>query len=225
MAFPARRSDLLDTYARPYARWMPAVLREYWVQRLALGTAVVTGVGVATQADGLIALGLALVVFTVLWTAWAAMHGIAIVRERTRDWCARNGELARARARRPHRHDSDPELAHDEYVVAVSDSGSLVTFAFTPLAAYEDAAPEAVLITGTPRYEAREVVIVDFDPVDAGRAAEQLADAQDHAARLEAAAIARAHAELDAVASSRELLAETRSTGAALRDLTGQGSD
>jgi hypothetical protein len=59
-------------------------------------------------------------------------------------------------------------------------------------------------------------------PLDAARAAEQLADAQDHAARLEAAAIERALDDLARDDQARELLAETRSTGEALRDITGQ---
>jgi spore maturation protein CgeB len=101
-------------------------------------------------------------------------------------------------------------------------SGRLVTFAFTPLAAYEAASKETVLITGIPRYAAIEHAVTRFDPVDAARAAEQLAEAQDHAARLEAAAIERAVEELANEDEARELVAETRSTGEALRDITGQ---
>ena len=59
----------------------------------------------------------------------------------------------------------------------------------------------------------------------ARRAAEQLAAAQDDAARREVAAAERTRAELAAAAEARELMAETRSTGAALRGLTGQGPE
>jgi hypothetical protein len=97
-----------------------------------------------------------------------------------------------------------------------------VTYAFVPLAAHEDASPSGILVAGTPRYEAVEHGVAQFDPVDAGRAAEQLAEAQEHAARLEAAAIERALADLAVDDEARELVAETRSTSQALRDITGQ---
>jgi hypothetical protein len=222
-----RRSELLTTYAHPYRRWLPIVLRGYGVQRvaaLAVALAVVGGIVKATTefGDGLLVLGFSALVVALGYALWATLKGVRIVRDHTEEWRGRGGDLARARARRPHAGDADPEAAHDEYAVAVSDDGRLVTFAYTPLAAHEEAAPETVLIRGIPRYAAVEHSVARYDPVDAARAAEQLAEAQEHAARLEAAAIERTLQDLAHDDQARELLAETRSTGAALRDITGQ---
>ena len=220
------RSELLATYARPYRRWMPVILRGYGVHRVTAVAVLFALVGAileltTDQGDGILAFGLAAAALAVVYTIWVVANGALLVRKRTEEWRGAGGELSRVRARRPHAGDADPHVAHDEYAVAVSDDGRLVTFAFTPLAASEAAAQEAILITGTPRYEALEVAANHFDPVDAARAAEQLAEAQEHAARLEAAAITRAYEELDGNAAARELLNEARSTGAALRDITG----
>jgi hypothetical protein len=64
-----------------------------------------------------------------------------------------------------------------------------------------------------------------FEPVDSARAGEQLVEAQERAARLESAAIVRAQEELEIDAQARELMTEARSTGAALRSITGQHPD
>jgi hypothetical protein len=93
---------------------------------------------------------------------------------------------------------------------------------FTPLEAYERPDPGSVLVAGRPRYEARSVTSTPFEPVDPVRAGEQLVEAQEHAARLESAAIVRARDELAIEAQARELMNEARSTGAALRSITGQ---
>jgi hypothetical protein len=222
-----RRPELLATYAHPYRRWLPVFLRGYGVHRvvvLAVALAVAGGIVRATTdfGGGLLAVGIATLVVALVYAAWAAVNGARIVRERTGEWRGGGGELARARARRPHAVVADPAVAHDEYAVVVDDDGQLRTFAYTPLAAYEPAAADAVLIRGIPRYEAIEHTVDRYDPVDAARAAEQLAELQEHAARLEAAAIDRALADLARDDAGRELLAETRSTGEALRDITGQ---
>jgi hypothetical protein len=227
MSDRVRRSDLLDTYAHPYRRWVPVVLRGYGVHRLVAVAGLLVILGVVAQlglddGEGWLALGLQAAAVAAVYAGWAASKGALLVRARTKDWRSGGGELARVRARRPHAGEADPYVAHDEYAVAVSDDGRLVTFVFTPLSAHEEAAPETVLITGTLRYEAVEATVDRFDPVDAARAAEQLADAQHHAARLEAAAISRARAELEQDEEARELMAETLSTGAALRSATGQ---
>lgn len=224
-----RRSDLLETYAHPYRRWIPVVLRAYGVHRVTALALLLVVVGAIVDAatdygDDLLVVGTVALVVAAGFSLWAAVIGASLVRERTEQWRPgrRGGDLARARVRRPHAGDADPALAHDEYAVAVSDDGRLVTFAYSPLAAYEDAAPRTVLIRGIPRYEAIEHAVARYDPVDAARAAEQLADAQEHAARLEAAAIERARATLALDDQARELMLETRTTGEALRDITGQ---
>lgn len=104
----------------------------------------------------------------------------------------------------------------------MADDGRLVTFRYTPLMAGEPPARGAVLITGTPRYEALEECAGRFDPEDAALAAEQLAEAQAHAARLEAAGIERAQTELDEREAAYDRALETHSTAAALRRITGQ---
>ena len=231
MTVPMTRAELEATYARPYRRWLPRALVIYRVHVAILATVLLGVVGLLGELAGdgggpALALALASAVGTALLASWAAVTGATAIRAHTTDWRPADGPLARVRARRPHAAEADRDVAHDEYAVAVEgDDGLLVTFAFIPLAAHEDPARDAVLIRGAPRYDAREVTTAQYDPVDAARAAEQLADAQEHAAGLEAAAIERAHAELAADREARELLAETRSTGAALRDITGQGGD
>jgi hypothetical protein len=66
------------------------------------------------------------------------------------------------------------------------------------------------------------VTSTPFEPVDPVRAGEQLVEAREYAARLESAAIVRARDELAIEAQARELMNEARSTGAALRSITGQ---
>jgi hypothetical protein len=227
MSSVLRRSELLDTYTRPYGRWMPHMLRGYGVHRVAGAAALLAVLGVLAElvferGETMLAFAVAAAAITVVYALWVSLNGVLLVRERTAEWRGAGGELARVRARRPHAGDTDPDAAHDEYAVAVDEGGRLVTFAFMPLAASEDAAPTSVLIPGVPRYEAREVATMPYDPIDAARAAEQLADAQEEAALLELEAISRARAQLEQDEEARELMAESLSTGAALRNATGQ---
>jgi hypothetical protein len=226
MSVLVRRSDLVATYAQPYRRWVPVVMRGYGAHWVALVAVLLLVLGVVVQASGgaggLLVVGAAAMVSAACYALWTAATGVRMVRANTEEWRRTGGELARVRRRRPHAAEADPDVVHTEYAVAVSHDGGLVTFAYHPLASYEEAGRGADLIPGVPRYEAFEHSIVEFDPVDAGRAAEQLAEAQDHAARLEAAAIERARADLAMDDEARELAAEARSTGEALREITGQ---
>ena len=152
----------------------------------------------------------------------ATRAGVGVIRKRTAEWRPGQGDLAKARRHRPHRVEADPDVAHDEYAVAVADDGRLVTFCFTPLMAGERPVRGAILITGTPRYEAVEVRTEHFDAEDSVRAAEQLAEAQEHAARLEAAAVERARTEIEELEALHEHAIEARTTADALRRITGQ---
>jgi hypothetical protein len=229
MPQPVLRSDLAAGYARPYARWLPLALRANAVPRhLALTGALALATAVAALAtDGVLptllaGLTILVAVLTAIWTAWSLLAGTQVIRDRTRTWHPRGGELERVRARRAHAGDADRDLAHDEYAVSVDDRGDLITWRFTPLA-FDAAAPAgAQLVPGVPCYAAREVGRAPFDPQDAARAAEQLADAQAAAARREAEAAAAARRALAGRRHAAELAQETRSTAAALRRHTGQ---
>jgi hypothetical protein len=134
-----------------------------------------------------------------------------------------DSELSRVRARRPHAPEADPQLAHDEYAIAVGDGGRLVMWRFTPLRADEDPEPGAQLVDGRPRYGAVTAEETRFDQRDVARAAEQLAAAQQNAAVREAAAIASAQERAAELQAECDLAEETESTGEALRGVTGQG--
>jgi hypothetical protein len=223
------RAELLDGYTRPYRRWLPVALKQHHVHRWLVADAVLAALWALGALSGMIALEIVagtLTVLGVLVTAAIATRattdGVEAIRKRTAEWRTGKGELARVRRGRPHAGEADAGVAHDEYAVAVSDDGRLVTYLYTPLMAGERPGPAAVLIPGKPRYEAVEVRADRFDPADAARAAEQLAAAQEHAADLEAAAIERARGELEERDAALDLAVETRSTAAALRRITGQ---
>ena len=227
------REELLATYERPYARWLP---RLYDLNRVGpacagAGALVVVTALVAVLHDGgapgaLVALAGLAVVLAVAWTLWVTAAGARVIRARTAEWRREDrSELARVRTRRPHAAEADREVAHVEYGVSVEDDGRLVTWAFEPLEALEDPGPAARVLVGTPRYAVREVAEAPYDARDAVLAAEQLAAAQEDAAAREQAAIDRTRAALDARERRRELEAEVRSTGAALRRVTGQSAD
>ena len=224
------REELLESYAHPYRRWLPVALKGYGVHYLAALTALAGGIGwigSATDADRfantvltIAVLGVFAVVFVAIW---ALVVGVRVIRDRTWQWRRDRGDdLARVRERRPHRGDADAAVAHAEYAVSIEDDGTLVTWAFEPLAAGDEWDEETVLITGTPRYEARKVLSVGYDPTDHARASEQLVVAQEHAATLEADEIVRARLEHEHDTAARELMAESRSTGDPMRRATGQ---
>ena len=223
------RAEVLAGYEHPYRRWLPVVLKQYGVHRWAAGVAALGAVWAIAALAGTTKLGIVAGTLTILGllltaavAARAATDGVEVIRKRTAEWRPGKGDLAKVRRNRPHAGESDPGVAHDEYAVAVSDDGRLVTYAYVPLMAGERPAPATVLIPGKPRYEAVEVRADSFDPEDAAVAAEQLAAAQEHAAGLEAAAIERARAELVEREAVLDLAVETHTTAAALRRITGQ---
>jgi hypothetical protein len=223
------RAELLDGYEHPYRRRLPIALKHHHVHRwLAADAGLIAlwAVGALTGSAALTIVGGLFTVLALLLTAAIATRalsdGIEAIRARTAEWRPGQGELAKVRRGRPHAGESDTGVAHDEYAVAVSDDGRLVTYLYTPLMAGERPGPAAVLIPGKPRYEAVEVRADRFDPNDAAHAAEQLAAAQEHAADLESAAIERARAELVEREAALDLAVETKTTAAALRRITGQ---
>ena len=226
---PMSREELLDSYAHPYRRWLPMALKGYGVHYLAGLTALVAVLGSigkladAGFADGALTLAIFGVVAIGCVSLWALVHGVRIIRDRTWEWRPdRSDDLAEVRRRRPHAGEADPGVAHVEYAVSVEDNGKFVTWAFEPLLAGDEWDEDAVLITGIPRYEARAVQRVAYDPTDQARAGEQLVEAQEKARALEADEIVRARLELEHDAAAAELLAESLATGEALRGATGQ---
>lgn len=227
---PITRQQLMDGYDRPYARWLPAAWRHEHVHRnVLIAAAASVAAMVADQIGGrdpiLLVITLSAALGVVCWAMWVTVSAAMLIGSRIRDWEESDHELAAVRRRRPHAPEADPHVPHDEYAVAVGDPGDLVTWRFQPLAAGENAPRSDELITGRPRYAAREVLRAPYDPVDAARAAEQLAEAQQEAARLEQAAIERAVRRLHDARSAAEIEAESRSTGAALRGITGQSGE
>ena len=223
------REQLLDSYAHPYRRWLPIALKGYGVQYLAGLTALVAALGLvgtladAGFADAALTLALVGVITSVAVSLWALEHGVRIIRDRTWQWRRdRDDDLAEVRRVRPHAAEADAEVAHVEYAVSVEDNGKFVTWAFEPLHATDRWDEEAVLITGIPRYEARAVERFAYDPTDQARASEQLVEAQERAAALEAGEIVRARRELEHGTAAAELMAESLATGEALRGVTGQ---
>lgn len=223
------RAEVLAGYEHPYRRWLPVVLKQHGVHRWAAAVVALGALWAIGALTGTTALAIAAGVLTILAllltaavAARAATEGVEMIRKRTAEWRPGKGELAKVRRSRPHAREADLGVAHDEYAVAVSDDGRLVTYAYVPLMAGERPALSSVLIPGKPRYEAVEVRADRFDPDDAVIASEQLAAAQEHAADLEAAAIERGRAELVEREASLELAVETHTTAAALRRITGQ---
>jgi hypothetical protein len=226
------REAVLETYARPYARWLPIAYRGHhleWVVGLAAMLAAFASILELVADDGapdaLWSLAVVVAAGALLRTALVTAGAARVIRQRTVQWREDQSELERVRRRRPHAADADARTAHAEYAVSVAEDGHLATWCFEPLAAYERPGPGEVLLNGTPRHAARPVARVPFEPVDAGRAAEQLGEAQADAARREAAAAERGRTGLDDTERARELMREAQGTGAALRTLTGQSSD
>ncbi len=226
---PVLRDDLLDGYERPYRRWLPVGWQVNNVPQLlsaALTLDVATVAAALVLVDGapgaLIALAALVTAVALVWTAWTTAVAVQLIRRRTDDWRAAGAELERVRAQRPHAADADPEVAHDEFAVAVDDRGELVTWRFTPLAATAPLPEGATLVRGTPCYAAVVAGTRPFAPADTALAAEQLADAQAQAAEREAAGAEAARDRLLHGAGTAELAAEARSTAEALRRHTGQ---
>jgi len=187
------RADLLAGYERPYARWLPVAYRANNVPQAATASAVMvaaTLVSAVALRDGapvsLLVLTALVVVLSAIWTAWTTLVAVQVIRQRIADWTPVDSELARVRARRAHAGDADREVVHDEFAVAVDDGGQLVTWRFRPLPADRTAPQAAVVLPGAPTYVALEAGRTPFEPADAVRAAEQLAEAQERAAALEA---------------------------------------
>ncbi len=216
------RQEVLASYARPYARGILAAYRTRYLPAL---VALIVALAAASAVFDLFG-GLAILTLeaTILWAAWVTLAAIVGVRRETVEWRDDDHELGRVRSRRPHAGDADAELAHEEYAVSVDDDGRLLTWCFRPLAALDEPARDEALVCGTPRYAGRLVDRRTFDP-DAALAAEQLADAQEDAAQRELEAIDALRAAIVDAERARELEAETRSTGAALRGATGQSRD
>lgn len=224
---PLARQDLMAGYAHPYRRWIPiAWQHERAHVSVPIAALVAVGAYAADRIDGpdpiLLTAGLLVAAAVLVWTLWITLNAALIIRNRTGGWEESDHELDAVRRRRPHAGDAHPELVHAEYAVAVGDGGDLVTYRFKPLAANQEAPSRAQLLTGKPRYAAFDVGATLYDPVDAAKAAEQLAVAQQQAAALERAAIERAAQGLEDLREAQEIEWESQTTGAALRGITGQ---
>jgi hypothetical protein len=122
-----RRSEVLETYAHPYRRYVGQVVLGYGVPRVVAFAALFVLAGaiaelVTDRGDDILAFGIAAVALAAASAVWTSARAVQMVRERTAEWRGRGGDLAQARARRPHAGDAEPEAAHDEYAVAVSDA-------------------------------------------------------------------------------------------------------
>jgi hypothetical protein len=224
---PLTRQELIEGYRHPYRRWIPVALDYERVPRkVAVAAALCAAALAADRIDGpdplVVVMMLCIALGVVAYGAWVAFRAALLIHARTQDWQADEDELAAVLRARPHADDADPLIAHDEYAVAVGDHGDLVTWRFLPLRANENPPRRMRLVAGTPRYAAEPHLRAPYDPVDAARAAEQLADAQQAAAALERDAIERAAHGIEAALTARELEIESRGTGAALRSITGQ---
>lgn len=166
-----------------------------------------------------VAVGVMLALYVLLvWSAATIGDATRMVRH----W-RQKSELRSVRERRPHAHDADPDVVHDEYAVTAEDDGWLLTWRFRPLRHWERHDDETeVEVPGRPCYAARAVTEARFDARDAARAAEQLVAAQAHAETLEQQAIAEAHGGVADASQRAELAVEARTTAAALRRATGQ---
>ena len=221
------RGELMAGYEHPYRRWIPVAWDyEHAPRTVVIAAAACVAAAVADRIDGPDPIPLTVALLAgagvLAWVAWVTLNAALIVHSRIRDWEDSEDELAEVRRRRPHAGDADPVISHDEYAVAVGDDADLVTWRFRPLPAHVDLPAGAVLITGRPRYAATPALDRQYDAVDTARAAEQLAEAQQEAAALEQEAITRAVRGLEEATTARELEAEARGTGAALRRITGQ---
>jgi hypothetical protein len=219
------RRELMAAYRRPL-RHVARVLwrgsaQMRWRLGLTGGFLVAVAAGAVTGIQPLLAvgaLGAAVAGLASLpWIGAIFQHTLRLRRE----W-RRKSDLAPVRRRRPHAGLADPDVAHDEFAVTAEDAGYLVTWRFRPLAVSQFPTAEEIEVPGRPRYAASPVEQRRFDALDAARAAEQLVEAQDRAARREADAIAAVHDRRVDAARRAELAVEARTTAAALQRATGQ---
>jgi len=219
------RADLLVPYEHPYRHWLPRIWEIAHLRRTSIaGGAVAGACGTAWLVTGgagwgilAVVVAMILLLVTAVWTAGAA----AIVARHVRAW-DRPGELERVRAGRPHAADRDPTLVHDEYAVTVEETGDLFLWRFETLRVDQPAPRGTVDVPGRPRHAASVIHEWDFDHEDTVRAAEQLADAQAHAAAQERTARDEAERRAAARVARRARDADTAAAAATLRHLTGQ---
>lgn len=221
---PALRGELLDPYRHPYRRYVPLLFHTTNARHVVVAGGAVGAAGivltVATEYPGWLLLSaFASMVTALLIARWAAEVALA-VRRLSRVW-DEPSELEAVRAHRPHGGERDEDLVHDEFAVTAEETGHLFLWRLTPLSVNVDPAPGEVLVPGRPRHAAVVVEERPLDP-DAARAAEQLVEAQEDAARLEAEAREEAVRRRAAVIERGELERESASTAAALQHLTGQ---
>jgi hypothetical protein len=222
-----QRAELMAPYRHPWR----ACGREVWRDNRGLRAGTV--VGGASTAIGVAGLALG----PQLWGVWAVL-GVLILGYMAFlwAWVTAGATLPLLRAwrqrsvlrdvleKRPHAGSEDPDLVHDLFAVTVEDDGWLYTWRYRPLAWDEQPGLERVEVPGRPRYEAEVILERRFDARDAARAAEQLVEAQEGAARREALAAAQAAHVVERAALSEHDAEEARTTAAALQRSTGQRS-
>jgi hypothetical protein len=203
---PYRRAAALTWRSQPR-------LRLYTALAALLGVAGVVG---ALAADPLLWLlaGLGVMIGVPVAVGWVAQIGRATWRLR-RSYAGRPAELATVRARRLQAGEEDRTAPHDQFAVTAEDDGWLITWRFRPLAAGEEPVDHEIEVPGRTRFAASPVADAPFDIQDAARAAEQLFDAQEAAARRESAAA-------ESTETQVERALEAGSTAAALQRTTGQ---
>lgn len=221
----ARREELSYPYEHPYRRSIPRAWSKTHAARTGIGGLVAAAASVlATLFSGEVGWlgpGLAVMCAASAWSLWGTTSAALQIRSRTLGW-DQGGTLRSVREQRPHAVDADPDLAHDEFAVTVEETGEFWVWRYRALHVDELPTGDEVLVPGRPQWAAKVVDGVSFSGADAASAAGQLAEAQQRAAALETHARTRAHALVDASAHAHEIEAETASTAAALRHLTGQ---
>lgn len=219
------REQIELPYRHPYRYWMPHAWRLCAGNYTAATGGTIAGAlataGVVMDATPAVGMAAAILAATLGVLGYWMGKGALIVWRRSSGW-DRPSELGRVRAQRPHASERDPEVSHDEFAVTVEESGELWIWRFRPLPIHEPEDPGEVLVPGRPEHTAVVMEHMPFDPRDAGRAAEQLAEAQSRAADLERNAARAAVRRLSAQREALELEAEAKSTAAALQHLTGQ---
>jgi hypothetical protein len=222
-----QRAELMAPYRHPARHVAAVVWRETFAVRAMMAVGVLcTVAGVAGVVAGEPLLELLLVVglmtLAAMGFSWGSVTASGTL-PLLRAWRQRS-ELRDVLEQRPHAGSEDPDLVHDLFAVTVEDDGWLYTWRYRPLRWDEEPALERVEVPGRPRYEAEVILERRFDARDAARAAEQLVEAQEGAARREALAAAQAAHVVERAALSEHEAEETRTTAAALQRSTGQRS-
>lgn len=220
-----RRATLMAPYERPFrfvarAAWRRSPQLRRWTPVTVLLVTAATLGAIAGQPLLWLLAGAGGMLGAFVLAGWAATIGSTAWHLR-RTWGQRS-ELGTIRARRPQAGSEDPDLAHDQFAVAVDEGGWLVTWRFRPLPVDAQPGLEEVEVPGRPRWAASPIADIRFDARDAARAAEQLVEAQAAAAEREEAAATAAHGGIADAAHRAELADEARSTAAALQRATGQ---